>query len=174
MDGATFKGDAVIPDTVTDICKYAFEDCTGLTSVKIPDGVYWIYDWAFMGCTSLKNITVPKSVDFIGDLAFGFYKDEDWNNIMVEGFKIYCYKNTTGERYAINNGFNYELIKEPGDADGSGNVNMKDYVLFQRHLNSWAVDIDLTVLDLNGDGKVNMKDLVLLQRYLNGWNVEFA
>ena len=46
---------------------------------------------------------------------------------------------------------------------------MKDLVLVQRHLNGWAVDIDIDICDLNGDNKVNMKDYVALQRILNGW-----
>ena len=61
-----------------------------------------------------------------------------------------------------------------GDANGDGKVNMKDLVLLQRHLNGWAVDIDLTVCDLTGDGKVNMKDYVALQRKLNGWDIAIA
>ena len=61
-----------------------------------------------------------------------------------------------------------------GDANNDDSRNMKDFVLFQRHLNSWGVNIDISVLDLNGDGKVNMKDFVLLQRILNGWDVELV
>ena len=58
-----------------------------------------------------------------------------------------------------------------GDSNNDSKVNMKDFVLFQRSLNNWDVDIDLTVLDLNCDGKVNMKDFVLLQRLLNNWDI---
>ena len=68
----------------------------------------------------------------------------------------------------------YEVdLNRYGDADSNGSTNLKDFVMLQRYLNKWAVDIDLTVLDLNNDGKVNLKDLVLLQRWLNNWNIVF-
>ena len=65
----------------------------------------------------------------------------------------------------------HEDEKTPGDANGDGNVNMKDLVILQRYLNNWNVEIDINACDLNGDEKVNMKDFVLLQRLLNGWKV---
>ena len=44
---------AVIADGVTSIGRYAFVDCTSLTSVTIPDSVTSIGDCAFSDCTSL-------------------------------------------------------------------------------------------------------------------------
>ena len=164
-----------IPDSVTSIGDYAFSWCQNLASITIPNSVTSIDGGAFFGCTDLKEVTIPKSVTEIGENALGYHYDDNLDHAKVDGFKIRCYAGTAAEQYAKANGFECELITAlAGDADSSGKVNMKDYVLFQRHLNSWDVDIDLTVLDLNGDNKVNMKDLVLLQRYLNGWNVEFA
>ena len=45
-----------IPNSVTSINNYTFEDCTSLTSVTIPDGVMRIGGWAFEGCTSLTDV----------------------------------------------------------------------------------------------------------------------
>ena len=59
IDGNKAAGDIVIPDGTTSIPSYAFEDCTGLTSVKIPDSVKSIGSGVFSGCTSLKSITIP-------------------------------------------------------------------------------------------------------------------
>ena len=60
----------VIPNSVTSIGKYAFADCTGLTSITIPNSVTSIDSWAFQGCSGLTSITIPNSVTFIGDVAF--------------------------------------------------------------------------------------------------------
>ncbi len=40
-----------IPNSVTTICDYAFDDCTGLTSIIIPDSVTTIGNYAFQECT---------------------------------------------------------------------------------------------------------------------------
>ena len=63
-------GDVVIPDGVTSIGDWAFDDCKSLASVTIPDSVTSIGDWAFSGCSRLKSVTIPDSVTSIGDMAF--------------------------------------------------------------------------------------------------------
>ena len=122
-----------IPNSVTSIGDWAFSGCTSLTSITIPDSVTWIGDWAFSGCTNLKSITIPNSVTSIGYLAFGgctsltsitipngvtsigeytfgYYVDENYDAKKLKDFKIYCYSGTVGERYAMNNDFDYVLL----------------------------------------------------------------
>ena len=60
----------VIPDSVTEIGKYAFEYCKSLTSVTIPDSVTNIGYSAFRGCSSLTSVTIPDSVTGIEEYAF--------------------------------------------------------------------------------------------------------
>ena len=60
----------VLGNNVTEIGKYAFRDCSGLTSVNIPNSVTSIGYDAFNGCTGLVSITIPSSVTSISDLAF--------------------------------------------------------------------------------------------------------
>ena len=59
----------------------------------------------------------------------------------------------------------------PGDADGDGQVGLKDLGYLQRLITGWDVDVDADALDVNKDGKLNNRDIALLQRYLNGWDV---
>lgn len=59
-----------IPEGVTGIAAYAFNNCTNLTSVSIPESITSIGDYAFSGCTYLMNINIPEGVTKIGTYAF--------------------------------------------------------------------------------------------------------
>ena len=59
-----------IPNTVTTIGNMAFEKCTSLTSVTIPNTVTTIGSYAFEKCTSIKSITIPEGVENLGTYAF--------------------------------------------------------------------------------------------------------
>ena len=63
-----------------------------------------------------------------------------------------------------------------GDADGDGDIGLKDVVQITRYLaGGWDVTVDLVAADVNKDGEANLKDAVLLRRYLaGGWGVQLA
>ena len=74
-----YQGNVVIPEEVTymnrtrkvtSIGSWAFEDCSGLTSVTIPNSVTSIGESAFYYCSSLTSVTIPNSVTSIGNYAF--------------------------------------------------------------------------------------------------------
>lgn len=58
--------EVMIPDSVTEIGKYAFSDNDTIKSVIIPNSVTSIKDHAFDGCSSIKSIEIPDSVESIG------------------------------------------------------------------------------------------------------------
>lgn len=60
----------IIEEGVTSIGNWAFEKCTGLTSVTIPNSVTKIGDAAFYDCASLTSLDIPASVNEIGEGAF--------------------------------------------------------------------------------------------------------
>ena len=75
------SGTVVIPATASDgtnnflvtaIKDFAFQYCSGITSITIPDWVSSIGNSAFSGCSGLKSINIPNSVTTIGDLAFDY------------------------------------------------------------------------------------------------------
>jgi len=60
----------ILPNSVTSIGNYAFQDCKNITSIILPNSVTSIGSYAFNGCTKLKSITIPNSVTEIKDHTF--------------------------------------------------------------------------------------------------------
>ncbi len=95
----------IIPNGVTSLKGFAFYGCTSLSEVSLPDALTSIAGYAFYACPSLKSIAIPRSVTAIGNNVFGYAI----NGERIEEFKVYCYKNSAGERYAKENGFACEI-----------------------------------------------------------------
>jgi len=55
---------------VTQIGAYAFENCTGITSVSFPDSITNINDFAFYGCRALQSVTLSNQLKIIEACAF--------------------------------------------------------------------------------------------------------
>lgn len=66
MDGCTSLVSVHIPNNVTLIDSYAFNNCTKLFNINIPNGVTAINSYAFRNCSSLISLTIPNSVNTIG------------------------------------------------------------------------------------------------------------
>jgi hypothetical protein len=64
------KGEVIIPNSVKNIEKMAFQNCSSLTSVTIPNSVTHIDQYTFMGCIGLTSITIGKGVTSIRSDAF--------------------------------------------------------------------------------------------------------
>ena len=59
-----------IPESVTNIGRYAFDSCVSLTNVTIPNNMDTIGNYAFNDCANLTDIIIPDSVTLIGSFAF--------------------------------------------------------------------------------------------------------
>ena len=74
-----YTGSVTIPESVTysgktysvtSIGNWAFEGCSGLTSVVIGNSVTSIGNYAFRGCSGLTSIEISNRVTSIGNGAF--------------------------------------------------------------------------------------------------------
>ena len=70
-----------IPNDVTYIGDYAFEDCSSLTNITIPNSVTRIRYNAFENCRNLTSITIPDTVTEIG--SYAFYKCSSLTNLTI-------------------------------------------------------------------------------------------
>ena len=80
----------VIPDTVEEIGKCAFYNCSGLTSVVIPNSVTSIGDSAFCSCRGLTSVHIDDiaawcNIEFNGSLANPLYYAK---NLYLNGEKV--------------------------------------------------------------------------------------
>lgn len=74
-------GVLTIPATVTyggtaynvvAVDKFAFYECTGLTTVTVPEGVTAVRASAFRGCSALDSVSLPSTLDSLGTIALGY------------------------------------------------------------------------------------------------------
>ena len=70
LNGELVK-ELVIPDAVTKINDYAFNNCNSLTRLIINDSVISIGSYAFHNCALLSDLTLGNSLINISDYAFG-------------------------------------------------------------------------------------------------------
>lgn len=63
-----------IPESVKEIGSYAFSYCNALNSINISDSVMIIGDYAFSSCNGLTSFTIPRGIKSIGDYAFSYCK----------------------------------------------------------------------------------------------------
>ena len=97
-----------IPSTVEIIEKYAFQNCTSLTSVTIPDSVTNISGSAFIGCNKLERINVSENNDTYSSVDGILYNKEKTEMLIVpEGNKSigrietpHSYYNNMSETYS--------------------------------------------------------------------------
>ena len=75
--------DVIVPDGITKISSFAFQDCEDLTSVRIPDSVAVFANRSVMGCKNLKHIYFTAATE-LEENAF-FWGNGDFTIHAPEG-----------------------------------------------------------------------------------------
>ena len=70
FDSCSGLTSVIISGSVKSIGYYAFSDCRSLTSITIPESVTTLGHYAFENCKSLTSITIPQSLTSIGNCTF--------------------------------------------------------------------------------------------------------
>ena len=77
IDEEAFADDAIqgmthiqIPESVTEIGKAAFRNCTTLERITLPESCQVVKDWAFSGCKAARFVDMFDSLETIGTRAF--------------------------------------------------------------------------------------------------------
>ena len=150
------KEQATISSGVTSISSRAFFNCSSLTSITIPNSVTNIDVYACYGCTSLTSVTIPNSVSSIGERAFGYYDEDCFINIRVNGFTIKGVKGSAAEKYATDNGFVFEdgnalkITKQPKNSTA---LKAGDKISFTVEATGTGLKYEWYIKDVGGDWK---------------------
>ncbi len=101
FEGCSALESITLPSTLDSIGSSAFADCTALDDLVIPENVDNINKWAFDSCTSLKSITFRGTSTRIAEYAFLGCRED---------ITLYCSKESSIHKYALNSLLNYKLV----------------------------------------------------------------
>ena len=84
-----------VPESVTELRKGAFNNCESLDAVNIPKGITELTDYVFGGCGRLSKLVIPEEITEISGLAFAYsdWVDENADEnglVVVNGTLIDC------------------------------------------------------------------------------------
>lgn len=119
------------------------------TTYSIPTSVTSIEHDAFYNCDNLTDVYYDGT-------------EKEWNAITIGAYNE-CLTNATI----------HFAKQEPehiiGDANGDGEIGVKDIILLRRFITGGSnIEIHEETADINKDGYVNVKDVILIRRYITG------
>ncbi len=140
IGGSAFSGclaleNVALPESVKSISSSAFYGCTALSKVYLPENLTDIGESAFNLCNELKNIKIGYFTSEIGDMALGFGK----RGSKIADFTVSGYNGTAAEKYASDNGFEFESLGNYYDGSCGETA-------------SWSFDAETGILSVGGTG----------------------
>lgn len=162
-----FTGPLQFPDTLRDIGRGAFLQCTGLSGPLImPDKLSKIEDYAFYGCGGLRGeLVLGKTLTLVPAYAFSscagltdIYLPAQLREIQPTAFegdsavRFHVVQGSVGHRYAQNARVPYDYnqaVNKNGERNENGNLY---YYLENIVQTGWFIDLNEQVRYANPDG----------------------
>ena len=166
FDGCTGLTSIVIPNSVTAIGFMGFKDCRGLTSIDIPNSVTYIGNSVFFRCSGLTSIVIPNSVTSIGYEAFaGCTELTDVYSYIADPSRVTCWSNDPCYWWYLYggdySGRTLHVLQGTGDAY---RADKKWYPYFGQIVE------DIFLGDVNRDHEVNIADVNAVIEIILGGN----
>ncbi len=131
-DDNTEIKDMVIPNSVTSIGSYAFNNCSGLTSITIPNSVTSIGRRAFSYCSGLTSITIGSSVTSFGSNVFNGADIPTIISLIENPFAIEGKTSDYDRTFSLNTFNNATLYVPKGTIDKyKATAGWKDFVFIE-------------------------------------------
>lgn len=112
-----------IPETVTTIGAWAFNNCFGLKDIDFPSSLVRIEECAFQSCHSMKSVVLKEGVKYVGNSAF--------NTPAIECITFPSTVEVVGERIVVPLAKKYMLAATPPMViDGDGNPSKADWEMY--------------------------------------------
>ena len=159
-----------MPDSVTSIGSYCFNNCSALTSFTFSEGITTIPEHAFDGCTSLQTAVIPNYVTSIG--AYAYYGCTALRDVelppTLESIGIYAFYNDLA--------MNPVYIPISVNSIGGFAFNALSSVKLECYKDTYAAKysydnyinytaIDLVKGDADNNGVTNIRDVTYIQLY---------
>lgn len=138
----------------------------------------------FSGFTSGKNLVWDESKDVTADgilatVVFTVADNASAGDYKIEIITRSCTNANLEDVVPVTTAGIITIIDYLyGDANGDGDIDMKDIVLLQKYMANFDYDLNTSTVevkagaDANGDGKVSGQDIVRLRRYLSEYDYE--
>lgn len=170
LDGENYT----IPETVNQICEYAFYENTSIKEVGMGEGITEIGERAFYGCSALEKVAFPKGLLTIGDYAFArckmitsislpaslttlencaFNSCDSLSQLTING----TIENLAADAFASTNITNLHIGEEATDID--------DCFLEIKTLTTITAEEDNSAYSVDEEGILFSKDKTILYRY---------
>lgn len=72
--GNSVVEEIVLPESITEIQDYAFQDCISLKKIELPENLQVLGTGVFLGCKSIESIKIPEGIIEINNLFHGCRK----------------------------------------------------------------------------------------------------
>ena len=167
-----------------EISYHAVSDCPKLETVKIQPAPKTFYlgepvgkqieNEAFFICPALKTVKLSSYIQYVGEKAFGYGSDENGAEQKVTDCRILGSKDSAGEKYAVDNGFEFVDLDAlgRGDVNGDKKITTADALMaLQAAVGKIQLDeVQQKAADINVNGKIESIDaLCILHAAMDGY-----